>query len=136
MRPRQRTRKARTFGASLCAFAGTCPAKSTDFNLFCCLRNKTPGSGFYNFLRHFILEIGFFDNLLTRKGYFRGFAPPPSSGTSTLKGHFRCAPCLRSAPCLRNCAFPLSNGGSLKTVSRREDCAVLGAGKRFRLFLG
>ncbi|MCC8075669.1 MAG: hypothetical protein LIO95_07000, partial [Clostridiales bacterium] len=58
----------RTFGASavkrhfrgfappcLCAFAGTRPAKSTDFILFCCLRNKTPAEGFHNILRHFIL---------------------------------------------------------------------------------
>ncbi|MCD8352951.1 MAG: hypothetical protein LUC47_01355 [Clostridiales bacterium] len=64
--------QARTFGASavkrhfrgfappcLCAFAGTCPAKSTDFNLFCCLRNKTPAEGFYNFSRCFIFESVF-----------------------------------------------------------------------------
>ena len=30
-------------------FAGTGPAKSTYFTLFCCWRNKTPGSGFLNF---------------------------------------------------------------------------------------
>ncbi|MCD7887198.1 MAG: hypothetical protein LUG44_06215, partial [Clostridiales bacterium] len=52
-----------TFGAFLCAFAGTCPAKSTDFILFCCLRNKTPAEGFHNFFRHFIWEKWLFDNL-------------------------------------------------------------------------
>ncbi|MCC8075821.1 MAG: hypothetical protein LIO95_07780, partial [Clostridiales bacterium] len=41
------------FGASLCAFAGTRPAKSTDCNLFCCLRNKTPAEGFRSTLQRF-----------------------------------------------------------------------------------
>ncbi|MCD7821491.1 MAG: hypothetical protein LUG64_04685, partial [Clostridiales bacterium] len=63
MRPRQRTRKRARLGPFLCAFAGTRPAKSTDFILFCRRAAKLLRRASITFYATSFLKSGFFDNL-------------------------------------------------------------------------